>query len=374
MPKPALFRFIIAIFLLSTGFGIMTPAVPLYASVNFSVNEWQLGLLGTLAAVPYIFAPAFFGRLSDSVGRRLLIMGGLSLYIITSISYAFASSIIELAVLRIFEGISFALIWPSAEAFLADHTLREERSAAIGLYSVSWSSGYMVGPFIMGALVSFTGIAYSFILTAILMALSLCLMLMNKSDHAPKQYTEEIEEKSSIRFPVVFYTMIIWGFAVLAFFFIFPDYARGSGISLPLIGYLVGLAGLFRTLVFVFNNRIAGALKNRMVPVGMALLSLSMFVAWGAPSIYGFIICVALLGLSFGLIYAYSLGHILNKPAKGLYAGLFESSIGVGELAGPLTMGYLGFSLYPSFPFLFLALIGAGSIAVTAKIVKKSFR
>jgi MFS family permease len=75
-----------------------------------------------------------------------------------------------------------------------------------------------------------------------------------------------------------------------------------------------------------------------------------------------------------GFLYAYSLVYMLNKPARGLYAGLFESSIGAGELIGPLMMGYVGFSIAPSFPYLILGIIGAVSILLTIKGIKNSYR
>jgi DHA1 family multidrug resistance protein-like MFS transporter len=365
--KQPLYRFFLAIFLLSTGFGIMVPAVPLYATLHFSLNDWWLGILGALSSAPYILAPAIFGRLSDRVGRRPLIFAGLSLYVVISILYASSSSILEVAVLRVMEGISFSLIWPSAEAFVGDNTSSESRFKILGIYCVSWSAGYTVGPFIMGVLVALTTLASSFVATALFMVSSIIVLSTVKATNA-KRRVETVEpdpvDAPGTRLPAIIYTMIVWGFAIQSFYFLFPSYANSNGISPSMIGYLVGLMGLFRTSIFYFNGKLFPALRERMIPAGMLMLALSMFSSWIAPNVYGFILSTSLLGIFLGLSYSYSLCQMLNRPARGLYAGLFESSIGMGELVGPLAMGYLGFIFYPSFPYLSLGIVGLISIIV----------
>jgi len=374
MNKKPMPLFLLAIFLLSTGFGIMTPAVPLFAGIRFSANEWELGILGALAALPYILAPTIFGRLSDRVGRKPVIVSGLCIYFAVSLAYAVSSGLWQLAILRVLEGISFSLIWPCAEAFVGDNAPGKSRSAAVGLYSVSWSAGYTVGPFLVGILVSFTDITLSFLFSALFMAASITILLWVRGAGVSKIEDHVTETASNIGMPIIIYTMILWGFSVLSFFFLFPAYAIMNGIPPSYIGYLVGLVGLLRTAVFLFYNRLVMFMKAMIIPAGMLFLSLSMFVSWAVPSLYGFAVSVLLLGLSLGFLYAYSLVYMLNKPAKGLYAGLFESAIGTGELIGPLMMGYVGFSIAPSYPYLILGIIGAFSILLTLRGIKTSYR
>jgi DHA1 family multidrug resistance protein-like MFS transporter len=370
MPGKGLYLFFLSIFLLSTGFGVMIPAVPLYAALVFHANQWELGLLGALAALPYIFAPTIFGKFSDRLGRKPLIFVGLSVYLVTSLLYMTASSVLSLAALRLLEGLSFSLIWPAAEAYVGDNSSGRSRAEIVGKYSVAWSAGYMVGPFIYGGLVSIIGLRNSFIMPAMFMAASLAILVFTKGNSITKEEQQETLTSSKMVFPVVLYTMVIWGFASLSFFFLFPGYSHGYGISTPIIAYLVGIACMARTLVFLFYNKLTKSLMGKIVPLGMLLLSFAMIVAWGLTNIYGFMASVMLLGLSLGLIYAYSLVYVLNRPAKGLNAGLFESSIGIGEFIGPLSMGFLGFSISPSFPYLFLGVLAAASILLTLLAIR----
>ncbi len=63
----------------STAFGIMSPAVPLYAKLSLNANDWELGMLGAVMAIPYVIGSILFGRVSDRLGRKPLLAGGLAL-------------------------------------------------------------------------------------------------------------------------------------------------------------------------------------------------------------------------------------------------------------------------------------------------------
>lgn len=355
-----LIRFYLGVFSISVGFGIMTPAVPLLATLKFSANEWELGTIGTLVALPYVFAPFLFGKMSDKVGRRPLILFGILIYLFTSSFYVITTSLYQIAVLRILEGICFSMIWPSTEAFVGDLAKDTSRSRAVGFYSVAWSSGYMFGSILMGIMVSIIDLTHLFLVVSFMMLVGISAFFSLKINNSDP---EEVSAARPSRLMVMTLScvMLIWGFTVLSFFSLFPSYATKNGISPSMVGYLIGLTGLVRTIVFCFFSRIVAIFKNATMPLGMALLSLSMLISWAFPSESGLFVSVSLLGLSLGLLYAHSLVLMLSLPSRGLYAGIFESSIGLGEVAGPVTMGYIGFAVSPSFPYLCLSLLGGVS-------------
>jgi predicted MFS family arabinose efflux permease len=369
--EPQLNRFFFSVFLFSIGFGIMTPSVPLFANLKLFANEWELGILGALAATPYVFGPALLGKLSDQVGRKPVIIVGLLIYVVTCIAYTMSTSLYHLALLRILEGVSFSSIWPSAEAYVADSTVAGSRSKAVCHYSIAWSSGYTVGPFLMGTVLAFFDIYSAFIASAAFLACGMLLILLLKTPKNIHEKKETLSDPNTGRgIFYIIYTMIIWGFVTLSFFFLFPAYAGSNAIIPSYIAYLVGIVGLVRTIVFVLYDKVLKTFRSATLPSGMLTLSVAMIIAWAFPSLPGFILSTMFLGLSLGLLYAHSLIYMLNKPAKGLYAGLFESSIGIGELIGPITMGYLGFVVVPSFPYLFLSILGIISFMLMLRAMR----
>ncbi len=228
----------------------------------------------------------------------------------------------------------------------------------------------MLGPILMGLIVSFVDLTYVFLMVSIMMAVGMIAfypLRIKPSD------PEDISANRPSKWLVfaVFYVMLMWGFSVLSFFTLFPSYATKNGISPSNIGYLVGVVGLVRTLVFLFYSRIIAFTGSVTIPIGMAFLSLSMLISWAVPSEVGLLASVSLLGLSLGLLYAFSLVLMISMPSRGLYAGIFESSIGLGELIGPVLMGYIGFVLSPSSPYIFLSLLGLSSSALSFLMISR---
>ena len=354
----------VAIFAMSIGFGIMTPAVSLYSVLSFGVNEWELGVLGALTSLPYAVGPAFFGRYSDRVGRKPLILLGVCMYGGVSLAYVIASGFAFLAILRILEGICFSLIWPVSEAWVGDLSNASGRGRLIGNFSVAWSAGYMLGPFLLGIMVTYTNIAYSFLLAASLVLASVPILLRVKGSGEKMAGPEGSGKgEGSIPTVAVLFAMVVWGVSQLAYFFLLPSYTLEIGFPAAYSSYLIGTVALFRTIVFIAYPRLVVKLNGWMLPIGTLLLSASMLVTWAAGDVALFALASCMLGLAFGMIYSFSLGHILDRPAKGLYAGLFESAIGIGQIAGPLSMGYIGFAISPSSPYLAMGLLGAASAA-----------
>lgn len=357
-------KLMVAVFTFSIGFGMMTPAIPIFAHLRLQANEWELGILGAIVAVPYVFSPAIFGRLSDRVGRKPIIVSAIALYALTSTSYFFASSIWEFAFLRILEGVAFSAIWPSAEAFVGDNAPHPIRSKAVGIYSVAWSGGYMVGPFVLGLIITAGDVSFSFLATALFLLASL-FMVMGINMRGQKEEAEAARDSAENGTVVtVIYTMILWGAAMLSFFFLFPAFATINGVEASIIAYIVGVVGIMRTAVFALHERIMGGLGRLVLPIGMICLVCAMLPLWAYPSIWGFVIGAIFMGLYLGLTYAYSLLHMINRPSRGLYAGLFESAIGIGELVGPLSLGYLGYLYGAASPFLLLLILAGASFFI----------
>lgn len=354
----------VAIFSMSIGFGMMTPAVSLYSVIGFGVNDLELGMLGALTSVPYAIAPAFLGKYSDKVGRKPLALCGVCIYSAVALAYISAPNVAFLAFLRVIEGVCFSLIWPACEAWVGDLSTLENRKRMIGNYSVSWSAGYMVGPFLLGLIVTFASIAYVFVVAAFMVISSVPIFLKVKNS---------VERTSSpassgngggrIATLAVLFAMVVWGIAQLAYFFLLPSYALGIGFPAAYAGYLIGTVALLRTVIFVSYPWLIARLGGWMLAMGALLIAASMFITWLARDIVLFALASCMLGIAFGAIYAFSLDHVLDRPAKGLYAGFFESAIGIGQIAGPLSMGYIGFAVSPSSPYLAMGLLGIASAA-----------
>ena len=131
------------------GFGMVLPLLPIYAR-EFTVDEsgWQLGaLMASFSAMQFLFAP-LWGRLSDRVGRRPVLMIGLgasaTFYALFGIATVW-KSLLLMFVARIGAGIAGATI-STAQAYIADTTSLENRAKGMALIGVAFGLGFTFGP------------------------------------------------------------------------------------------------------------------------------------------------------------------------------------------------------------------------------------
>jgi MFS family permease len=157
MRKPSLLIIFLTVFIDLIGFGIVLPLLPRY-SEQFGAEGFMIGLIiSSFSIMQFFFAP-WWGRLSDRIGRRpvLLISNAgstLSYALFAVAAWPGFSPRAALAILlfsRVFAGVCGANI-SVASAYIADITPREGRSKGMALIGVSFGLGFILGP-ALGAL------------------------------------------------------------------------------------------------------------------------------------------------------------------------------------------------------------------------------
>jgi multidrug resistance protein len=131
------------------GFGIVLPLLPLYAE-RFGASVSTVGLLtASYALAQFVFAP-IWGRVSDRVGRRPVILLALVGTVAASLTMGLADALWLLFLARVVDGISGAS-YAAAQAYIADVTTPEERAHGMGMIGAAFGLGFILGP-ALGAL------------------------------------------------------------------------------------------------------------------------------------------------------------------------------------------------------------------------------
>jgi MFS family permease len=126
------------------GFGIVLPLLPLYAR-DFRATPFQIGaLIASFSAMQFLFAPVW-GRISDRIGRRPVLLVGLAGSVVFYTVFGFADSVGWLFLSRIGAGICGATISTSA-AYIADVTPPEQRVRGMALIGAAFGIGFTLGP------------------------------------------------------------------------------------------------------------------------------------------------------------------------------------------------------------------------------------
>ncbi len=167
VPKPkktGLLLVFVTVFIDLLGFGIVLPLLPRYGR-HFHADGFQLGLLmASFSAMQFLFAP-IWGRLSDRIGRRPVLMVGLAGSTISYALFGFATSLGRegqmlgmsaltwLFITRIGAGIAGATI-STAQAYIADVTGPKERAKGMALIGAAFGIGFTFGPLLGAGFVS----------------------------------------------------------------------------------------------------------------------------------------------------------------------------------------------------------------------------
>src|SRR5205085_628903 len=147
---PSVLVIFLTVFIDLIGFGIVLPLLPLI-NRDFGASGLLIGIIqASFSAMQFVFAPAW-GRLSDRIGRRPVLLVSTAAaamsYILFAIACGLPSQIALWLVLgsRILAGICGANI-TVAQDYIADITPLAERSKRMGLIGMAFGLGFVCGP------------------------------------------------------------------------------------------------------------------------------------------------------------------------------------------------------------------------------------
>ncbi|WP_331273312.1 MFS transporter, partial [Helicobacter pylori] len=165
------------------GLFIVLPVISLYADSFHSSSPLLVGLAVGGAYLTQIVFQTPMGILSDKIGRKVVVMVCLLLFLIGSLVCFMANDIVWLVIGRFIQGMG--ALGGVVSAMVADEVKEEERTKAMAIMGafifISFTISMAIGP---GVVAFFGGAKWLFLLTAILTLLSL-LMLLKVKD-APK--------------------------------------------------------------------------------------------------------------------------------------------------------------------------------------------
>src|SRR5258706_3229271 len=155
MPKTshrtALLGILGAIFVSSTGFGSLLPVLPLYLRERHASYS-MVGIIVGSALIAQALGQWPAGRLAERVGRREMMVIGLTVSAIASAAFVLPLPVEWLVVLRVAQGLGFAAAAPAELAAVGDIVAPEHLGRAYAWVSGCQMAGFIAGPAIGGLL------------------------------------------------------------------------------------------------------------------------------------------------------------------------------------------------------------------------------
>ncbi len=141
----------ISLVVVMIGFGIVMPLMAFFVT-HFNASGGALGLMMSLYSImQFIFAPVW-GRVSDRIGRKPVLLIGIAGYFISFLFQAISPSLFYLIASRTLAGVLSSAALPTAMAYMADITTKENRSKGVGLMGAAMGLGMIIGPMLGGIL------------------------------------------------------------------------------------------------------------------------------------------------------------------------------------------------------------------------------
>jgi DHA1 family tetracycline resistance protein-like MFS transporter len=168
MRRASLGTLFLTVFLDLVGFGLIIPFLPALAR-DLGASDFMAAALAAVYSQMQFLAVPLWGRLSDRVGRRPVLLWSIAASALGMVFLGLAQSLPLVFLARLWSGTATANI-AVAQAYIADVTQPRERAKGMGVIGMGFGLGFMIGPFIGGELGRFHVIGHEATLPAFVSA------------------------------------------------------------------------------------------------------------------------------------------------------------------------------------------------------------
>ncbi len=396
-------------FIVSLGFGLILPMFPIYVE-ELGGGGLEVGILFSSFVFTRALLATPFGNLSDRVGRKRILLIGSFFYSFLALLFTLPETWFGLVFVRAFQGVASAMVWPVSEALVIDSTPPDRRGESMGKIVMSSNLGFVVGPFVGGALFFLAdkqlglgtaeSLKFPFYFTAAIALVGAILVWGRVTDAVVPRGTKQklslaelfspagLDKQGMRNLHVLYANAMMEGFAfssigpLMVLFLSFRFELDADAISI-LVGIAMGVGALVafpagkrsdrvgRKKLFVLGGYIA-FLGTVLVPFSWALWAVVVFLIMRTMAFQ--VASPALRALQ---------ADIVPEKVRGRLIGMLESMSNFGAVLGAPLGGYLwdafhgrSFGLpYPldgtMVPFVVSAVLGLTAVSLVLVFVSE---
>jgi MFS family permease len=372
-----LILFLAAMIFANVGGNMYGDLMPLYLK-DLGSSIPQIGLFFTISQIVPLFLQILGGWVSDTLGRLRAIAIGSVFGVIGFIPLVLADSWGWLVMAVAIGSVARALVGPSFDAFIAEHSTEENRGKVYGISQTIFMIVSVVGPPLGGWLAQDYGFKLMLLVAGIFYLIA-AIMRIGMSREAAK--TETVQKKLSfgglksnlVAMSAMLFSggLITWilitdGFRDISFQLsgnLFPVYMQDiGGLSIQQIGWATALFGLCTMLTTLPGGWLSDKVGERVgIALGMFLMSAALFVLINIPqgNHWMYFAGWALAGMGVGVstpAYQSLISKAVPQHLRGMAFGLFSTSLGIVSLPSPWIGAQLWDRVSPQFPFTITAI------------------
>jgi MFS family permease len=365
--------------IVGVSYGMHSPIVPVFARDELGADYSQVGLIGMVNYLPYMFAPFFVGMLLDRLNKSYMLVSGMLLNVFSIFMLTTVQTLPEIMLYRMLAGVAHALFWPSAEVLISTNSAPDKRVKGISTFIASWILGFMVGPLIGKLVLDISGYVMLFQIAAAVMAAGVVPAVTLRRYGWPAvqkdlevragtvQIVREVAAHPTLS-SVILYYAITFG-VVLA---VLPAYMSEASLTSQDIEILFFVFGIARFATLMAVPKIAG---HGVLALAFAVsaTAVAMFLSFAFTSILSFAVSIALVGLATSIFYPVTFSLVTRDTPSGQIGaklGVYNALFGAGWTSGPIVAGLSSDAFGSGSPYFAFAVAGsilAGSIAMVKR-------
>ncbi len=383
----------VAAFIVNASSSIMTSFLPVYAQSMGAQLGVEIGLFTSMFLLTRIFMNYYSGKRSDRIGRKRLIVIGITICIASSLLLAVPMGWYLILCVRAIQGIGSSMVWTPSTALVGDLMPKGRRGFAMAVYNSISMVGWVLGPGLGGSVQwyfrnpaaltlegSFQAVFYT---SALLQVAALAVVLVAIREPARAEESEtKMPIDRSLRRSLAAMSLLVFSFALIVALIepLLVYHAQlGFGLTADEVTSSMTVVYLASGILVIGAQLMAGFLADRFSKkalIASAALAAQVlaFLMPAMANVADFGVLIILWYAFFSLaspVYLALLQDLFPPRLRGTLTGAFLTIFDFGSLVGPV-LGFLAYdSISSSLPFAMSGILGILTVVSFLAYVKE---
>jgi MFS family permease len=349
----------ISVFLFMTSFNLLLPELNDF--ITDLGGSDQKGLIITLFTISAAISRPFSGKLSDTIGRRRVMIIGVCIAMAVCLIYPFCETVYFFLFLRFLHGFSAGFLPTGATALVADILPSNQRGLGMGIWGTFISLGFGGGQALATPIRETFGMDGLFISASIIALISGILLIKVKESlvdvekfelkHLKVGWKDVFEPSVLPAAMVMFLTATCSGIILV----LNPDISGYIGINNK--GWFFGIYSVSTILVRLFTSRLSDVIgRRKTLVIGVCILIVSLFQIVFAQGLVSYTLAAVVFGFATGMssptLFAWT-ADLSHPQRRGVGTGTIFIALEVGIMFGSFSTIYLYDNTWNSIPLVF---------------------
>ena len=369
-----------ASFFVAVGFGIVMPAIPVFAK-SFGVNNAAIGLMVSAFAITRFCSGLISGSLVDRFGERAVFSTGVFMVSLFTFLAGVAQNYEQLLFFRAAGGLGSSMFSVAASSVILRSVSDDQRGQAQSVYQGSFIVGGMAGPAI-GGLLSVISLRAPFFVYSILLFCSgvVALFFLKGDSIGAKVKNNSDDAATSIRealaMPAYRIALVLAFIGTWVFFgmrsSILPVFVTEElSSTTAVVGYGFAISAIVQGAILLKAGRFSDQKGRRAASiVGANIVFVGVLILTFSVNALMFLLSMIVLGFGGAFLAttpASMVGDVI-KGKGGKVIAIFQMAGDAGMIFGPIIIGWISDVYSYRAAFGFSAAIFLIALALTYKI------